>query len=136
MKDWGVLLIIGLGLFLLTRKAEAKPDDVQSRFDEYKAQLAAAGTMAEIEAIQNAFLADYHAGALTLSQYNELTQLYAQRQDALWSGPDGLPSLEHMRSCYNQLVSAQPVCSDVDYDRNGVINVLDWSSWASKQRVA
>jgi len=136
-NGWAVILLVGLGIWLLSRKKTTKDDDGSQPTDAvevYKHQMDAATTPDMLAQIETVFRADYYAGKLTLDQYNLLAAYYSQRQNQLVTVPPGMPTLEHLKDCYGKLVADRPDCHDVDYDQNGIITIVDFSRWSSSRR--
>jgi hypothetical protein len=72
----GVALTI---LVLLTRGGKAAPAPPGTLLEQYLARIAAATTIAELNAILAQFTADYSAGKLTYDQYYQLYVAYYYR---------------------------------------------------------
>jgi len=72
----GTAVLVGGGL-LLTRAGKAAPP--MSLVEQYLAEIAAATTKAQLDAIRYRFEADYVAGRLTYDLYTVLYNAYAQK---------------------------------------------------------
>ncbi len=81
-----VLLGTGVGLtllVLLTRGGKAAAAPPVSLVDQYLAEIAAATTYAQLDAIRWRFEADYTAGKMTYDQYALLYSAYVNRYYAI-----------------------------------------------------
>jgi len=77
-----VLLGTGVGLtllVLLTRGGKAEAAPPSSLVDQYLAEIAAATTYAQLDAIRYRFEADYTASKMSYAQYSVLYSAYAQK---------------------------------------------------------
>ena len=78
----GTGIVLG-GALLLTRAGKAAAAPPLSLVDQYLAEIAAATTYAQLDAIRYRFEADYTAGKMTYDLYSVLYSAYVQRYYAI-----------------------------------------------------
>ncbi len=77
------VVIVGGGALLLTRAGKAEAAPPLSLVGQYLAEIAAATTYAQLDAIRWRFEADYVAGKMTYDQYALLYSAYVNRYYAI-----------------------------------------------------